>query len=149
MKSTKLVLADVDGTLVTQAKVLTERTRRVVRKLGEAGVAFAITSGRPPRGMEMLVQPLKITTPIAAFNGGLLVGPDLSLIQQRMLQPPVVGPVVDIIKAHTLDVWIYRGTDWFVHERHGSHVDREVFTHGPAGFHRKNERCRENGRSER
>lgn len=76
----------------------------------------------------MLVQPLKITTPIAAFNGGLLVGPDLSLIQQRMLQPPVVGPVIDIIKAHTLDVWIYRGTDWFVHERHGSHMDREEWT---------------------
>ena len=35
---------------------------------------FAITSGRPPRGMSMLIEPLDITTPIAAFNGGLLEG---------------------------------------------------------------------------
>jgi len=108
MKSTKLVLADVDGTLVTQAKVLTERTRRVVRKLGEAGVAFAITSGRPPRGNGDACSTIENHDTDRGINGGLLVGPDLSLIQQRVLQPPVVGPVIDIIKAHTLDVWIYR-----------------------------------------
>ncbi len=128
MTSSKLVLADVDGTLLTREKILTVHARKAVTNLRDAGVAFAITSGRPPRGMEMLIKPLEIATPIAAFNGGLFVRPDLSLIEQRVLQPPVVAPVIEIIKAHTLDVWIYRGTDWFVRERHGSHVDREERT---------------------
>jgi hydroxymethylpyrimidine pyrophosphatase-like HAD family hydrolase len=44
----RLVLADVDGTLVTQEKVLTAKTKEVVGKLTAAGIAFAITSGRPP-----------------------------------------------------------------------------------------------------
>jgi phosphoglycolate phosphatase-like HAD superfamily hydrolase len=55
----RLVLADVDGTLVTQKKLLTPKTRQAVAKLADAGIAFAITSGRPPRGMQSLIRDLK------------------------------------------------------------------------------------------
>src|SRR5262245_40977239 len=79
----RLLLADVDGTLVTHDKVLTERARAAVARMREAGIQFAITSGRPPRGMEMLIAPLALTTPIAAFNGGIFVKSDLSVIEQR------------------------------------------------------------------
>ena len=44
------VLADVDGTLITGAKVLTPRAIEAVGQLHERRVLFAITSGRPPRG---------------------------------------------------------------------------------------------------
>ena len=57
-----LFLADVDGTLVTEDKVLTERARAAVHRLHEAGIRFAITSGRPPRGMAMLIEPLALGT---------------------------------------------------------------------------------------
>ena len=67
----RLLLADVDGTLVTQDKVLTDRSIAAVAKLRQAGIMFAVTSGRPPRGMSMLIEPLELSTPIAAFNGGL------------------------------------------------------------------------------
>jgi Cof subfamily protein (haloacid dehalogenase superfamily) len=128
MEKIRLILADVDGTLVTHEKVLTERACDAIRKMGEAGIAFAITSGRPPRGMQMLIEPLQLTTPIAAFNGGLFVRNDLSVIEQRVLDRKVVETAVEIITAGKLDVWIYRGNDWFVHERHGPHVDREEWT---------------------
>jgi Cof subfamily protein (haloacid dehalogenase superfamily) len=128
VKSIKLLLADVDGTLVTHDKILTERARGAVAKLRAAGIEFAITSGRPPRGMQMLIEPLALTTPIAAFNGGVFVRPDLSVIEQRVLQVDVIEPAMEIMRAHGLDTWIYRGTDWFVHERHGPHVDREEWT---------------------
>ena len=124
----RLLIADVDGTLVTHDKVLTERARSVVGRLRTAGIEFAITSGRPPRGMQMLIQPLALTTPIAAFNGGMFVRPDLSLIEQRVLQADVIEPAMETMRAYKLDTWIYRGTDWFVHERHGPHVDREEWT---------------------
>jgi HAD superfamily hydrolase (TIGR01484 family) len=73
----RLVLADVDGTLVTQDKTLTKKTRQAVAKLGEAGIAFAITSGRPPRGMQTLIKDLTITTVVAGFNGGVFTTPRL------------------------------------------------------------------------
>src|ERR1051326_5101667 len=107
----KLVLADVDGTLVTHEKVLTPRAVASVKALAAAGIAFAITSGRPPRGMQMFAEPLQLTTPLAAFNGGQFVRPDLSLVEQHVLSRDAVEPIVAMIEAHQLDVWIYRGND--------------------------------------
>src|ERR1700730_12104103 len=124
----RLLIADFDGNLVTHDKVLTERARSVVGRLSAAGIEFAITSGRPPRGMQMLIEPLALTTPIAAFNGGLFVRPDLSVIEERVLKSDIIEPAIDTMRAHGLDTWIYRGTDWFVRERHGPHVDREEWT---------------------
>jgi Cof subfamily protein (haloacid dehalogenase superfamily) len=123
-----LVLSDVDGTLVTQDKELTEQAQLAVKRLRSAGVKFAITSGRPPAGMAMLVEPLQINSPIAAFNGGVFVHPDLSIMEQRTLTKDIAEKTLAIIKSFKLDAWLYRDSDWYVSERHGSHVDREEFT---------------------
>src|SRR5271170_3958959 len=92
-----LVLADVDGTLVTEEKILTKRARDAVNALQDAGIRFAITSGRPPLGMGMLFDVLDIETPIAGFNGGLFVKRDLSILEQktvpaRRMSPAKPGP---------------------------------------------------------
>ena len=56
MNNIRLVIADVDGTLVTQDKVLTARAIEAVKRLRNAGIAFTLTSGRPPLGIKMLIQ---------------------------------------------------------------------------------------------
>jgi len=123
-----LLVADVDGTLVTKQKVLTERARQAVQKLRDADIAFAITSGRPPLGMKMFVDELELTAPLSAFNGGVFLNPDYSVIEQNLLLPEVAKHVIEIIKSHGLDVWVYTDSDWYVPERHGPHVDREEWT---------------------
>jgi hypothetical protein len=124
----KLLLADVDGTLVTPDKALTDKAIAAVHDLHKAGVIFAITSGRPPRGMAMLIEPLDIQTPIAAFNGGLLVDRDMSVIEQRVLPEGLVVPVADMMASFKLDVWLYSGADWYVPKADGPHVAREAWT---------------------
>jgi Cof subfamily protein (haloacid dehalogenase superfamily) len=124
----RLLIADVDGTLVTQDKVLTPRAVRAVHALHGAGIAFAVTSGRPPRGMTMLVEPLALTTPIPGFNGGMFVAPDMTIIEQHVLPASVAARVVATIQAHGLTVWIYRGKDWFVQQVDAPHVAREQWT---------------------
>ena len=124
----RLLIADVDGTLVTQDKVLTRRAIQAVHNLLDAGIAFAITSGRPPRGMTMLIEPLALTTPIPGFNGGMFVRPDMTIIEQHVLPASVTARVVKTIAAHGLTVWIYRGIDWFVQEGGAPHVAREQWT---------------------
>src|SRR5215471_13351365 len=79
------VIADVDGTLVTKAKVLTPRAIAAIERLHDHGVVFAITSGRPPRGMRMLVDPLEMHGPMAAFNGGIIVLPDMTVADERVI----------------------------------------------------------------
>lgn len=127
-QSIAALLADVDGTLVTTKKVLTKRAVEAVRRLREREIAFAITSGRPPRGMRMLVESLDLTTPIAAFNGGMMVHPDLSVFDERPLPDAIVPVVVDTLQRQGLDVWIYRGTEWYVRAPRAPHVEREAAT---------------------
>jgi hypothetical protein len=55
----RLVVADVDGTLVTPDKPLTPLARAAVRAVLDAGIAFTITSGRPRRGMAMIIEALQ------------------------------------------------------------------------------------------
>jgi hydroxymethylpyrimidine pyrophosphatase-like HAD family hydrolase len=126
----RLLLADVDGTLVDQNKELTDRAIAAVKMLNEAGILFAVTSGRPPRGMSMLIEPLKITTPMAAFNGGLFVHPDMSVIEQQTIPDALAPLVIDLLDSQGVDVWVYRGADWFVRDSEAPHVagslDRQV-----------------------
>ncbi|MCR4411193.1 MAG: transaldolase [Thermoguttaceae bacterium] len=127
-QSISAVLTDVDGTLVTKDKVLTERALKAVRHLRERGIVFTITSGRPPRGMRMLVEPLGLTMPMAAFNGGVIVLPDMSVLDERQLPDYLLPALIDMILAHGLDVWLFRSTDWYVRSRDAPRVDREAST---------------------
>ena len=126
--SIRLLLADVDGTLVTPDKALTKRAVAAVGKLKAAGVLFAITSGRPPRGMAMLIEPLELELPLAAFNGGLLVDRHLVVLEQHEIPRRSVLPVVELLESHGLDAWLYRGADWYVRRLAAPHVDREART---------------------
>jgi Cof subfamily protein (haloacid dehalogenase superfamily) len=122
------VLADVDGTLVTKEKVLTPRAIRAVKRLQEMGVLFAITSGRPPRGMRMLVEPLGMKVPMAAFNGGIVILPDMTVVDERAVPADVAPAVIETIRAHGLYVWIYRSTEWYVTDPKAPHAERESRT---------------------
>src|SRR3954447_21827879 len=97
-----LVLADVDGTLVTEEKILTDRARGAVQALHEAGIRFAITSGRPPLGMAMLFETLARDMPIAGFNGGLFVTRNLTILAQRTVSPDVARQAIAVIREHGL-----------------------------------------------
>jgi Cof subfamily protein (haloacid dehalogenase superfamily) len=128
-KPIRLVIADVDGTLVTQEKILTQRAIQSAMALRAAAIQFAVTSGRPPRGMAMLIDPLKIDEPLAAFNGGVIIKPDLTtILRENFLPRAMVEKVIKIILDHKLDAWIYTGRDWYVRDANAPHVAREQWT---------------------
>src|ERR1700738_4872163 len=126
----RLVLADVDGTLVTEEKVLTPKARQAVAQLGDAGILFAITSGRPPRGMQTLIKDLKLSTVVAGFNGGVYTTPRLDPIVMRDLPKDATARALELITGHGLVAWLYTDTVWYVQDPKGPHVDRESWTVG-------------------
>lgn len=123
-----LLVADVDGTLVTEDKILTPRAAAAVKALRAAGIAFAITSGRPPRGMAMLIGALDLQTPVAGFNGGIFIRPDMTIIEEHTLARDAAKRAIEVIGDHGLDVWVYRGNDWFIRDPAAPHVAREEWT---------------------
>ena len=125
-RSISAVLTDVDGTLLTKDKVLTERALRAVKSLRERGIIFTITSGRPPFGMRALVEPLGLTMPMAAFNGAVIALPDLSILDERQLPGYLVPALIDMIEAHGLDIFLFRSNDWYVCSLDVPHASREA-----------------------
>ncbi len=125
-RSFDLVITDVDGTLVTTDKQLTQSSIDTARELHDARIALMITSSRPPRGLRMLIEPLALTTPIAAFNGGMLVATDQSVIERHHLPQDCLVPIYEMLTSRGLDVWVYTATEWFVPNESGPHVDQEM-----------------------
>lgn len=123
-----LLLSDVDGTLVTKQKVVTPRAQAAVKMLSEAGIAFTVTSSRPPRGLCHLIEPLNLQLPIGGFNGGGLIRPDLTVVEALLLSPEAARDAVKITLKHGLDPWVYTETEWYVRDLGAPHVAREAFT---------------------
>src|SRR5215475_4813384 len=99
----RLVIADIDGTLVNKEKLLTPRSVQAVRRLDEAGILFGVTTGRPPKGARMLIEPLPGLKFIAGFNGGVIVRRDFSLFTQNLLPAALAEQVVQMILDHQMD----------------------------------------------
>ena len=125
MTNVSLVIADVDGTLLTKDKVLTARAQAAVKAVQDAGIAFAITSGRPPRGMAMLVEPLSLKTPIGGFNGAIFVKPDMTIIEEHIFALECAEEAIEVILETGLDAWVYAGADWLIRDPHAPHVEHE------------------------
>ena len=124
----RLMIADIDGTLVTKEKLLTPKSVQAAVRLQEAGIIFGVTTGRPPAGVRMLIEPLPSMRFIAGFNGGVVVNRDLQLFKENLMAAPIAEAVVQIILAHGLDAWLYTDKDWFIRDRGAYRVDREEKT---------------------
>jgi Cof subfamily protein (haloacid dehalogenase superfamily) len=124
------VISDVDGTLVTDGKVLTARALAAVAKLHASGILFSIISSRPPRGLRMLIERLGIETPVGGFNGGVIATPDLAVVTEHLLSSQVARRAVDILNARGVEVWVFSGQNWLLRDPDGPYVPLEQHTVG-------------------
>ncbi len=124
----RLLISDVDGTLVTTEKVLTPASIAAVAKLRAAGIQFAVVSSRPPRGMAMLVAPLHIDTPMGAFNGGTIVTPDLTPIETRVVPVAAAHQALALFEARGVDTWVFAEGEWLLTNPDATYVKRELRT---------------------
>jgi Cof subfamily protein (haloacid dehalogenase superfamily) len=123
-----LVVSDVDGTLVTKDKVLTDGAKRAVQRLYDAGIGFTITSSRPPIGMRFLIEPLRIALPIGPFNGSSIVDASLTAIEQHLIPRDAVQKSLDVLNQFGVDVWLFTNEQWIIKRDDGKYVPHEQHT---------------------
>lgn len=68
----EIVFFDIDGTLLTEEKVLPESTKRAVRMLQERGIYTAIATGRSPQMFDWILEELNIQSYVS-INGQYVV----------------------------------------------------------------------------
>jgi Cof subfamily protein (haloacid dehalogenase superfamily) len=125
MTRIELVVSDVDGTLVTKDKTLTDAARSAVRRLRDAGIGFTITSSRPTVGMRFLIEPLDITLPIGAFNGSSIVDPQLKPIEAHLIPAAAARRCLDVLNEFGVDIWLFTNDLWLTRNPGGEYVPHE------------------------
>jgi Cof subfamily protein (haloacid dehalogenase superfamily) len=123
-----LVVSDVDGTLVTPDKELTDASVRAVATLAERGIKFTVTSSRPPFGLRMLLKPLNLKLPVGAFNGGCVVDPSLVVLEQHTIPVRASRRAIELLRQRGVDVWLFTADAWLLRDLDGVNVERERHT---------------------
>lgn len=121
----RLVVSDVDGTLVDKKKRLTPATIDAVGKLRDAGLGFTIISARPRSGMMPIADTLEIDAPMGAFNGGTVFRRDGSVMCQHFIDRDVVEGMFTLAKDVNADVWVFADDRWYASTDQGEHVEHE------------------------
>jgi Cof subfamily protein (haloacid dehalogenase superfamily) len=124
----KLVISDVDGTIVQPDKTLSAGTMAAAQRLQAAGVPLAIVSARPPRGMRWISEALMLTAPYAGFNGGALIGPNGQVIEWNPAPAAMVQTALDLFAARGVDAWLFTQDEWLIRDPAGVYVAHERHT---------------------
>lgn len=70
-----LIALDLDGTLLTDTKHISDRNKKAIQKVREEGHIVCIATGRPYRASQMYYNELALNTPIVNFNGAFIHHP--------------------------------------------------------------------------
>jgi Cof subfamily protein (haloacid dehalogenase superfamily) len=68
----RLVFIDLDDTLLSGPRLISERAKRTIANVREGGVEVVLVSSRPPRDIRPFHQQLRLLTPVIACGGALL-----------------------------------------------------------------------------
>lgn len=121
----RLVVSDVDGTLVDKDKKLTDATVAAVERLRAAGVGFTIVSARPRTGMEPLLEPLGLAdVEVAAFNGGWIWRGDAT-VHHETIDEEVARGALAAAEGSDVDVWVFADDKWHATDGDGPHTASE------------------------
>lgn len=69
----KLIAADIDGTLVNNKREVTPKTKAKIHEAIGKGVIFAISSGRPIQGVQLITRQLEADVPVITYNGAMVI----------------------------------------------------------------------------
>ncbi len=110
----RLVVTDVDGTLVRSDRTLAPSTIAAAGRLRTAGIRLALVSARAPAGLDILLGPLGIDTPRAGFNGGVILASDDATLEELVIDPDAAATAIRQLEAAGLDVWVFARNQWFL-----------------------------------
>ena len=120
----RLVVSDVDGTLVRSDKTLSNAVVAAAARLRAAGVHFSLISARPPSGMVWIAERLGLRGRIGAFNGGTILEADGRVLSAERLNPQVAAQSLETLSAAKVDIWLFADGNWYALDANNRRVSR-------------------------
>lgn len=111
MEQIKLVLVDLDGTLLNDEKNVSEYTIEILKHLKEKGIRFGICTGRTPYAVKQLL-PLwhieQYTDLIIGFNGGMIMDLKNDTCESIYeLDGKHIQPILDFLQGQPCNAYVY------------------------------------------
>lgn len=121
MKTIKMILCDLDGTLLTTNNTVSERTKKAIKMARNAGIIFGIATGRPPYAVLELIKTWGIDEDvdcIVGFNGAHII--DRTLNESRLNFPLSSATQHEIMQHYANE-----GINFMLYEPDGIYTQRE------------------------
>lgn len=126
----RLLVSDIDGTLVRKDKSLPDENVAAIRHVVAAGCAVSLISARPPSGILPIVRALGLPGPFAAFNGGTIFDADGTVREAHRLSPRMAGDIIALLVKHDVIIWVQADGQWRTSALDDVHTPREVRASG-------------------
>ena len=108
----RLVALDVDGTIRSVDRPVSERTRRAIERVVDAGVRVTLATGRMFASARRASAELGLTTPIACFQGARVVDPvSCEVLWHRPLTRDMTAAALDALASWDVEVVAYTGDE--------------------------------------
>lgn len=124
----KLICIDMDGTLLSDIKEISDRNKEAIKKAYDKGVKIAVCTGRIFTSANYFADLLEIKTPVIASNGAYIREKDRDkVIYQQVLGYDNCKDMLDVFRKHNIYPHYY-STDTIFTEKiiHSSSFYAEV-----------------------
>jgi Cof subfamily protein (haloacid dehalogenase superfamily) len=121
-KTIKLIVVDLDGTLLDSKGELTERTEKTLKTAMEKGVQVILSTGKTRTSATQIIERLNLMTPGIFLQGLALYGGDGSLLHQQTLDISIARQIITFAEDRGFTVGAYSGNSILM-RRQGSMYD--------------------------
>ncbi len=105
LKNIKIVVFDLDGTLLADNGTIGENTRALIRKLKDYDIRFTFATGRLHSAITYMAEDLGLKVPLVSLDGSLIKSyPEGNTLFESFVKKRHVKKVLDFVKKYTLNV---------------------------------------------
>lgn len=123
----RLLVSDLDGTLVAPDKSVPVSAVAAAARLREAGVTLALVSARPPFGMRYVAEGTHPAA-VAGFNGGTVMDEKGIVLERHRLPEDAGRDALALLAARGIPAWLFTEDEWLVTDPGAHYVPLETRT---------------------
>lgn len=130
----KLLVLDVDGTLLNSDGVLSKRTITTLRKVQQTGIHIVLASGRPTYGLLSIARQLDFATYggyIISYNGAQIIDArDGHILFEKRVNPEMLPYIERKATQYGFDLFTYKENQIVTTNDKNPHILREAEVNG-------------------
>jgi len=125
----KLLVVDIDGTLVGVDRTVPAENREALAKVRQSGIQVCLSTGRAAQGCRSIIDQLSLDGYHIFCDGALVSNPNQGKeVYAQPIGKEVVKQAVEFAHSHNIDLELYSATHYFAeHETWSTDAHRQFF----------------------